>query len=1236
MSDDETVEFAVLCRMLDAVARSKAAIKRKHLHTFLEYVYSSRHYFGAMRLILPQLDKERANYGLKEAVLAKLLAEALGLSKDAEDAKKLQNWRKGGQRAGSNAGNFPFVAAEVLYRRQKTTSGGLKIGDINRFLDRLAAAQDRFKEKTAVLAELINRTNVQEMRWIIMIILKELKLGISEKTVFSVFHPDAEDLFNVTCDLKLVCEKLCDRNQRYKRQDIEVGKAVRPQLAARVGNLEEAWKKLRGKEVVVECKFDGDRIQVHKNGNDIHFFSRTFIDHSEFKEAIADTLCQNILPEKCILDGEMLVWDRLTNRFAEFGSNRGIAKEAKDGLDTGQQREDVAFDILYSGDSSVIHRPLRERQHLLQKAIRPLKGRLELLLPESGGLNAHRPSGEPLWSILASSAEEAQKFFQETVDNRDEGVILKDMDSKWEPSDRSTKWLKLKPDYIHTESDLDVLIIGGYYGSGGRGGEVAQFLLGVADRPKAGAYPTKFYSFCKVGSGLSGDESEHLVNKLKPYFRQNEKNSKPPSFYVVTNSAKERPDVWIDQPDKSVVLQITSDIRTIRSEVFAAPYSLRFPRVQRVRYDKPWYDCLDIQTLVETVHSRDLIVGKPEVGNLPKGRAKKAMQVKPEVLQLLVPSHMMVTDVSHVNQATLVFKGLIFYFINMSLEYSIGELHKLVVENGGTFSMNLSKAVTHAIASQKKGIKYQAAANTGDVIHDSWFLECIAKKAVLPLAPKYYLHMSKATKEKMKDDIDEFGDFYFVDVDVSDMKQLFENLDVNKQAPTMEEVKQYREKYCPTPTWCHFSSCNIYFHHPLHSINPDTQVVAAITLRRLALEVLMYEGSVSKTIDQSVTHVVVYTAPESPVPYKTLLQSFTARERRLLKSSSINIVSHCWIEDALSSNSHPESDYDLRFVPYEDVEAAAAARPEGIEKGLLKKEHARKSPEEKMVTKPLPTSKMKESNKMLKKRRLRRGEHQGIDQGDSSSESEEIVPKRRLKLDAASKQSGKVQPAPKLAPRPSSTRAAQIRLLKRNSTTATDWCEEQQKCNDEGEEVKLSKNNDKQEGERPSSESGTAHGEEVVVQSGESCSMNGEVGIQKVERGGDKRAQSSVDEMLSDLFPSYFVSQRPTLESIPENKDELLRTPLSLSTLPFQSFRRDPLKLSQSGDAPNLLPFEAKLNSSLADRDVSFQNNAAASQEKSSIEEMVVPTILLRPGDSSKKKQKVSYKDLVNQMLNFD
>lgn len=61
---------------------------------------------------------------------------------------------------------------------------------------------------------------------------------------------------------------------------------------------------------------------------------------------------------------------------------------------------DVAFDILYDGDGSVIHRPLRERQQLLQKSIRPLSGRLELLIPEAGGLNSKRAPGETVCLIV--------------------------------------------------------------------------------------------------------------------------------------------------------------------------------------------------------------------------------------------------------------------------------------------------------------------------------------------------------------------------------------------------------------------------------------------------------------------------------------------------------------------------------------------------------------------------------------------------------------------------------------------------------------------------------------------------------------------------------------------------------------------------------------------------------------------------------------------------------------------
>ncbi|CAL9082842.1 unnamed protein product [Musa acuminata var. zebrina] len=271
---DTTVKFGLLVSMFQAMLRDRtAAKKRKRFRTFLDRVYTGREYFSAVRLILPGLDRERGTYGLKESTLATCVVDALGLAKDSPDALRLVNWRKGGARSGANAGNFALIAAEVLQRRQGMVSGGLTIRELNNLLDQLASTENR-GEKAVILSSLIKKTNALEMKWILMIILKDLKLGISEKSIFHEFHPDAEDLFNVTCDLKLVCEKLKDHTQRQKKQDIEVGKPVRPQLAMRVGDATTAWKKLHGKHVVVECKFDGDRIQIHKNGEEIHFFSR--------------------------------------------------------------------------------------------------------------------------------------------------------------------------------------------------------------------------------------------------------------------------------------------------------------------------------------------------------------------------------------------------------------------------------------------------------------------------------------------------------------------------------------------------------------------------------------------------------------------------------------------------------------------------------------------------------------------------------------------------------------------------------------------------------------------------------------------------------------------------------------------------------------------------------------------------------------------------------------------------
>lgn len=820
------------------------------------------------------------------------------MSRDSPDALKLINWRKGGANAtGANAGNFSLVAAEVLQRRQGTVSGGLTIEELNGLLDKLASSENR-GEKTAVLAALINKTNTQEMKWIIMIILKDLKLGMSEKSVFHEFHPDAEDLFNVTCDLKLVCEKLRDRNQRHKRQDIEVGKAVRPQLAMRVSDAHAAWKKLHGKDVVVECKFDGDRIQIHKNGAEVHYFSRNFLDHSEYAHGMSDIIVQNVLDERCILDGEMLVWDTSLNRFAEFGSNQEIAKAARDGLDSDRQLCYVAFDILYVGDTSVIHQTLKERHELLRKVVKPVKGRLEILVP-NGGLNAHRLPGEPYCSLIAYNVDDIEKFFKETIENRDEGIILKDLGSKWEPSDRSGKWLKLKPEYIRAGSDLDVLIIGGYYGSGRRGGEVAQFLLGLAERPASNTYPRRFISFCRVGNGLSDEELDTVVSKLKPYFRKNEypKNS-PPSFYQVTNNSKERPDVWIENPDKSIILSITSDIRTISSEVFSAPYSLRFPRIDRVRYDKPWHECLDVQSFVELVHSSngttqkgkgygDVQDSKPTHIKSSRKGEKKSVSV--------VPSHLIQTDISDIKGETLIFSNMMFYFVNVPPSNSLESLHKMVAENGGTFSMNLNNSVTHCIAAESKGIKYQAAKLHGDIIHYSWVLDCCLQKKLLPLQPKCFLFLSDGSKKKLHEEIDEFSDSYYWDLDLSDIKQLLSNINASEDAKAIDDFKQ---KYCPEEKWSLFHGCCVYFHISRESLTPDWESLLGLAFRRLKLEIFMGGGKVSNNIAHA-THLVVLIVPASDVDFGSLVKSFTIAEKHFLLNKRLYVIGSQWLEDSL-------------------------------------------------------------------------------------------------------------------------------------------------------------------------------------------------------------------------------------------------------------------------------------------------------------------------------------------------
>ncbi len=61
--------------------------------------------------------------------------------------------------------------------------------------------------------------------------------------------------------------------------------------------------------------------------------------------------------------------------------------------------------------------------------------------------------------------EELGTFLNESVAAGTEGLIVKTMDSTYEPSKRSLHWLKLKKDYLEGVGDtLDVAVIGAWFG----------------------------------------------------------------------------------------------------------------------------------------------------------------------------------------------------------------------------------------------------------------------------------------------------------------------------------------------------------------------------------------------------------------------------------------------------------------------------------------------------------------------------------------------------------------------------------------------------------------------------------------------------------------------------------------------------------------------------------------------------------------------------------------------------
>ena len=799
------VPFAGLCQVLDAVKASQANKRAKHLKHFHDNYLErdSNEYFFVYRLFLPHMDRERGYYAIKEQKLARVLIEACGLSSQQNDAKELMNWRQGA--TSKFAGDLVETASKCLLVKHCESARGsstLKVSEFNALLDRLAASGE-MKEQAIVLRTLILKLSPEEMKWALRIILRsKMHLGVGEKPVLGCLHPKALDYFNTNgMNLRKVCERLNNPNNHVEILRVIPGSVVRPQLAERVNSVEAAWAKVKDQEFVVETKFDGERIQLHKLGDRVWYYTRSGIDHGEYSgyHCLNQIFHKQVKHQDCVLDGEIIIWNKKVKKFLPFGTIKHIVNLIKSNNPSvnGDHRIDpssgadkvvgddemllrdlevtyVAFDVLYTEHQgttqSVIHLPLSERHKLLERAVAPVdSGVMEVRSKGATGRIIPLLPGKCEFSRYGTDESSLQKQFDESIAQLEEGIVIKALQSEWVPAMRTTHWLKLKPDYA-TEVDVDGMIIGANYGMGRRGGVLAQYLLGI---PKTKGNSNYLLSFCRVGTGLCDADQREIHTHL-----QGNIGERPPPMYRITGDVKERPHVWVQDPAKSICLEVIGDVRMIPSRIFACGKSLRFPRAKRMRKDK---GLADLTTLEDIQEHEPEHLAKKSVSRQEKKREEIERKRKRDQVEVV----------------SRALSDYIFHIVNYppsspSRQDPEREFNRRVEENGGEVTRNyLTKyggqrtqvCVAAAMDWRVRALWEREGVDVMALSYVPWLLKGKSSSSSgvsgggrpQRYRPKHYLCVGRDTRARF--DLDDYGDAYDQDLDAEDLGAILERME---------------------------------------------------------------------------------------------------------------------------------------------------------------------------------------------------------------------------------------------------------------------------------------------------------------------------------------------------------------------------------------------------------------------------------------------------------------------------
>ena len=579
--------FAELCEQLSAT--SKKLEKRALISDYLKSLAVEDASRAALYLSgqpFAEADSRTLNVG--GSLLSKTVAQLSGADKNAMYAAYRRNGDLG-------------AAAFDLFQDRRDIAPSLTLEDVERAFEMLALAKGP-TGKQPLLLDLVEKSNPIGAKYLIKLMTGDMRIGVKQSLVeeaiavaYNATPSEVRHAVMLTGSLRDVTAMAMSGN--LQQAQMRLFHALGFMLASPVASVEEALERFsqeiaaehsgvsealpeeeRGvatgaitipqqavREAQLEDKYDGMRAQLHcgdpNQPGRVTLFSRNREDIGESFPELMEAFEQ--IHEPAILDGEIVAWSPADQRALPFTSlQQRLGRKRV----TREMRERapvvfVAFDLLYSGEELLLERPLSERRSALEKFVgKHAEATMHCIQRGQGDLFAGAANDDFPRLILAPavqlrSAEQLDRAYTEARERGNEGVMLKALHSIYQPGRRGLAWLKLKREL----ATLDVVVTGAEYGHGRRVGVLSDYTFAVRDGDE-------LKNIGKAYSGLTDAE----IDELTAFFKEHTLEDFG-GFRTV---------------EPLVVLEVAFN-NIMRSDRHSSGFALRFPRILRIRMDKP-------------------------------------------------------------------------------------------------------------------------------------------------------------------------------------------------------------------------------------------------------------------------------------------------------------------------------------------------------------------------------------------------------------------------------------------------------------------------------------------------------------------------------------------------------------------------------------------------------------------------------------------------------------------------